>query len=216
VLKAGPSHGERSYLGRLSLGLVILGIALSGWALFNIIGSSSAGSVGSTAQPLRPIKVSSEIPTESVSASDVVGPQQPDYPENPTVGETLGMLSIPVLGQTFLVVEGTGDEELEQGVGHMLDTAMPGEPDNCVISGHRDTVFSDLGKLEVGDQLILQTAAGTFAYEIGRIRIVDKNDVTVVVHADHAVLSVSTCYPFNYVGSAPDRYVLVANLVKSW
>ncbi len=210
--RARPSHGTRSYLGTASLGLMILGIALSGWALFNIIGSSSADSNAL----LRPIKMSSNSPTGSVNASEALGPQQPDYPENPAVGDVLGMLSIPTLGQTFVVIEGTGAEELKQGVGHMLDTAMPGEPDNCVISGHRDTVFSDLGKLETGDQIIMQTAAGTFAYEIGRIRVVDKDDVTVVVPADHAVLSVSTCYPFNYVGSAPDRYVLVANLVASW
>ncbi len=74
----------------------------------------------------------------------------------------------------------------------------------------------NLGKLKIGDQFILQTAAGTFAYEIDRIRIVDKNDRTVVVLTKHAVLTVSTCYPFNYVGSAPDRYALIANLVTSW
>ncbi|MBU4556956.1 MAG: class D sortase [Actinobacteria bacterium] len=209
--RARPSHGTRSYLGTASLGLVILGIALVGWALFNIIGSSS----GDPTASLRPIKVSGDSPTVSVNASDVLGPWQPNYPENPAVGEVLGMLSFPTLGQTFDVIEGTGDEELKRGVGHMLDTAMPGEPDNCVISGHRDTVFSDLGKLDRGDQIILQTAAGTFAYEIGQIRIVDKDDLTVVVPADHAVLSISTCYPFNYVGSAPKRYVLVANLVGS-
>lgn len=206
-----PSHGKRSHLGTASLGLVLLGIALVGWALFNVIGSSS----GDSTAPLRPITVSGDTPTESVNASDVLGPWQPNYPENPAVGEVLGMLSIPALGQTFAVIEGTGDEELKQGVGHMLDTAMPGEPDNCVISGHRDTVFSDLGKLDEGDQIILQTAAGTFVYEIGQIRIVDKDDLTVVVPADRAVLLISTCYPFKYVGSAPDRYVLVANLVES-
>lgn len=210
---ASTSHGVRFYLAIASLGLVILGVALSGWALFNIIGAP----VARPPRHLRPIKVSSDTPTESVSASaTLLGPQQPDYPESPEVGEFLGMLSIPALGQTLPVTEGTGDEELKRGVGHMVDTAMPGEPDNCVISGHRDTVFSDLGKLEIGDQIILQTSAGTFAYEIGRIRIVDKDDLTVVVPADHAVLSVSTCYPFHYVGSAPDRYVLVADLAENW
>ena len=97
----------------------------------------------------------------------------------------------------------------------MVQTAMPGEPDNCVISGHRDTVFTDLGKLKVDDKLIVETAKGTFTYQIRGIRIVHKSDRTVVVPADRAVLTVSTCYPFRYVGAAPDRYVLSADLVAS-
>ena len=92
---------------------------------------------------------------------------------------------------------------------------LPGEKDNCVLSGHRDTVFRELGKLKIGDLLITRTSAGTYTYEIERIRIVDADDRTVIVPADHAVLTVSTCYPFRYVGDAPERYILVADLVTS-
>ena len=92
---------------------------------------------------------------------------------------------------------------------------LPGEEDNCVLSGHRDTVFAKLGKLKIDDQLIVQTSAGTYTYEIKRIRIVDKDDKTVIVPADHAVLTLTTCYQFYFVGSAPDRYILTADLVIS-
>lgn len=98
-------------------------------------------------------------------------------------------------------------------MGHFSQSVLPGAKDNCVLSGHRDTVFAELGKLKVGDRLVARTQAGTFTYEISRIRIVDKDDKTVIVPADHAVLTVTTCYPFDYLGSAPDRYVLVADLV---
>lgn len=125
----------------------------------------------------------------------------------------LGILSIPALKQTFPIIEGTGTKELKKGVGHMPTTVLPGEPDNCVLSGHRDTVFTRLGRLKTGDEFIVQTAAGTFTYKITRIRIVGRNDRTVVVPTDHAVLTVSTCYPFDYVGDAPKRYVLIADLV---
>ncbi|HSQ21574.1 MAG TPA: class D sortase, partial [Coriobacteriia bacterium] len=135
------------------------------------------------------------------------------YPLDPTTGEILGTLTIPALRQSFPVIEGTGTEELKRGVGHLIQTAMPGEPDNCVISGHRDTVFSRLGELEKGDVFVIETATGTYTYEISRVRIVHKDDRTVVVPTDHAVLTVSTCYPFQYVGSAPDRYVLIADLI---
>ena len=59
----------------------------------------------------------------------------------------------------------------------------------------------------------VETSAGTFTYEIKRVRIVDKDDKTVIVPTDHAVLTVTTCYPFDYIGNAPDRYILVADLV---
>lgn len=131
-------------------------------------------------------------------------------PEN---GDIFGKLTIPRLKQSFPLVQGTGDEDLKRGVGHMIRTVMPGELGNCVISGHRDTVFSRLGKVEKGDLLVVETAAGEFTYEVTRIRIVDKEDRTVVVPTEGPVLTVSTCYPFRYVGSAPDRYVLVADLL---
>jgi sortase A len=90
---------------------------------------------------------------------------------------------------------------------------LPGEKDNCVLSGHRDTVFAGLGKLKKGDLVIARTSAGAFTYRITGIRIVRSNDRTVIVPTDHAVLTLSTCYPFNYVGNAPKRYVLIADLV---
>lgn len=155
----------------------------------------------------------SVLGTEGILPSEVASPGAAVFPVRPVKGQRLGILSIPVLKQTFPIIEGTGTAELKKGVGHMLRTALPGEPDNCVLSGHRDTVFTRLGTLKKGQQLIVQTAAGTFTYEIRRIRIVGRNDRTVVVPADHAVLTVSTCYPFDYVGDAPRRYVLSADLV---
>jgi len=91
---------------------------------------------------------------------------------------------------------------------------LPGEKDNCVLSGHRDTVFAKLGKLKLEDQLIVQKSAGTFTYEIKRIRIVNKDDKTVIVPTNDAVLTLTTCYPFNFIGSAPERYIISADLLK--
>lgn len=196
---------------KLSLGVLVLGVGLICWAAFNIWGQSVRPAVRIALEARRPVL--SVLGTEPVLPSEVASPGAAIFPVRPVKGQTFGSLSIPVLKQTFPIVEGTGTAELKKGVGHMLRTAMPGEPDNCVLSGHRDTVFSRLGRLKKGQQLIVQTAGGTFTYQISRIRIVDKNDRTVVVPADHAVLTVSTCYPFDYVGDAPRRYVLSADLV---
>ena len=106
-------------------------------------------------------------------------------------------------------------DDLKKGIGHFIQSVLPGEEDNCVLSGHRDTVFTKLGKLKIGDQLIVQTSAGTFTYEIKLIRIVDKDDKTVIVPTDHAVLTLTTCYPFLFIGSAPNRYILSADLIIS-
>jgi sortase A len=157
--------------------------------------------------------LTSSTPTVSADASSATSPQQLVYPLDPATGEIFATLTIPALGQSFPVIEGTGTNELKRGVGHLVQTAMPGEADNCIISGHRDTVFTRLGELKKGDLLVVESATGTYTYKISRIRIVHKDDRTVVVPTDHAVLTVSTCYPFRYVGSAPDRYVLIADLV---
>jgi sortase A len=142
-------------------------------------------------------------------------PDKPLYPVYPAEGDNIGSLTIPALKQTLPIIEGTGADDLKRGVGHFTQSVLPGEKDNCVLSGHRDTVFSELGKLKIGDQLIVQTSAGTYTYEIKRVRIVHKDDKTVIVPADHAILTLTTCYPFQYVGSAPDRYILIADSVIS-
>jgi sortase A len=173
----------------------------------------AAGRAGSAADDAAP--KGTDRPAEVPVADEVVNADEVVYADYPAAGETIGTLSIPALQKTLPIVEGTGDDELKRGVGHFAQSVLPGANDNCVLSGHRDTVFTGLGKLVVGDQLVVETASGTFTYVISLIRIVDKDDRTVIVPADHAVLTVTTCYPFNYVGSAPDRYVLLADLATA-
>jgi sortase A len=144
-----------------------------------------------------------------------IGHQMPVYTELPKTGDEIGSLSIPALNQNWPIIEGTEEEELAKGVGHFSDSVLPGVYDNCVLSGHRDTVFSEIGKLKIEDKLIVETSAGVFTYKISNIRIVDKDDRTVIVPTTHAVLTITTCYPFNFLGSAPKRYILVANLVRN-
>ena len=139
--------------------------------------------------------------------------QQVNYAKQPNMGDELGVLSIPVLNQNWPIIEGTEEDQLAKGVGHFSQSVLPGVIDNCVLSGHRDTVFSEIGKLKLQDKLIVETSAGVFTYQISKIRIVDKEDRTVIVPTDHAVLTITTCYPFNFVGSAPNRYILVADLL---
>lgn len=136
------------------------------------------------------------------------------YPVRPEKGENIGKLIIPKLGASLPIVHGTDEEELEKGVGHFSKSVLPGEDDNSVLSGHRDTVFRKLGEVGKGDILVVETEAGKFTYKVKNVRIVDKDDRTVIVPKPRATLTVSTCYPFDYIGDSPERYILIANLIS--
>lgn len=126
-------------------------------------------------------------------------------------GETIGMLYIPRLDRELPIVEGTDEEELEQGVGHYSDTGYPGENRQILLSGHRDTVFRQFGELEHGDEFHVKMPYGTFVYEFIDFEIVSADNTTVIdLEREEEYLTISTCYPFTYIGSAPDRYVIYA------
>ena len=136
------------------------------------------------------------------------------YKEYPSVGETFGELIIPKISSSLPIVEGADEDELERGVGHYANSVLPGEKDNSVLSGHRDTVFRRLGEVGIGDLLIVKTTAGEFTYKVRQVRIVDADDRTVIVPKPRATLTVTTCYPFDYIGDAPERYILVGTLIN--
>jgi LPXTG-site transpeptidase (sortase) family protein len=131
----------------------------------------------------------------------------------PKVGDVIGTLSIPKIKKTINIIEGTGTKELKLGVGHYVGSVLPGVSDNSVLAGHRDSVFRNLGQLKIGDLMTVRTSYGTFVYEVHKIRIVNANDRTVIVPTKDAILTLSTCYPFRFVGNAPKRYVVQAGLV---
>jgi sortase A len=145
------------------------------------------------------------------------GPKEQEilYPVRPLEGDNIGSLTIPAIKQVLPIIHGANEDELKKGVGHFAQSVLPGEMDNSVLSGHRDTVFKQLGKLKTHDSLIVKTSAGEFTYVIHTIKIVHKDDKSVIAPTDHAVLTVTTCYPFDYIGDAPDRYILTADLVDA-
>ncbi|WP_071461320.1 class D sortase [Bacillus massilinigeriensis] len=136
------------------------------------------------------------------------------YSTRPAEGEMMGELSIPKINATLPIYHGTDEDELEKGVGHYAGSVLPGEKDNSVLSGHRDTVFRKLGEVGKGDLLVVKTNAGEFTYKVRKVRIVDADDRTVIVPKPRATLTVTTCYPFSYIGDAPERYILVADLTE--
>jgi sortase A len=167
-----------------------------------------------TNQPATEIAAPADIPldVEEVIEDNKAASPPSDYPLHPQIGDLMGELYIPKLDAVLPIYHGTNEDELEKGVGHFSGSVLPGENDNAVLSGHRDTVFRQLGDVGENDLLIVTTAAGEFTYKVKRVRIVDEDDRTVIVPKPKATLTVSTCYPFTFVGAAPKRYVLVAEL----
>lgn len=137
------------------------------------------------------------------------------YSSRPKIGSVIGTISLPSLKANLPLIEGTDEAQLRRGVGHFAQSVLPGMRDNSVLAGHRDSVFSNLGKLKLGDPVVVRTVAGRFTYKVVRFRIVMANDRTVIVPTPTAILTLSTCYPFRYIGSAPKRYIVTAKLVKS-
>lgn len=135
---------------------------------------------------------------------------------NPATNEEVGILQIPSIDAELAIVEGTDPDDLEKGVGHYKGTAYPEQADQIVLSGHRDTVFRRLGDVEIGDIFTLQLPYGNFSYEMVDSKIVDADDTSIIQStAPEEELVITTCYPFSYIGNAPDRYIIYAKPLET-
>jgi sortase A len=130
-------------------------------------------------------------------------------------GDIMGKITIPKIDKELPIIFGTSDDDLRRGVGHYIGTAFPGQNGNVVLSGHRDTVFERLDELQVGDTFDVETLEGNFTYQVYEGKIVESDDRTVIVPYSLPVLTLVTCYPFNFIGDAPQRYILTARLISS-
>lgn len=122
----------------------------------------------------------------------------------------LGVLRIPKARLEVAVLSGTGESTLNRAVGHIEDTALPGTDGNSGIAGHRDGFFRGLKDIERDDAIELETLRGKEVYRVERIWIVDPADVSVLDPTPVRSLTLVTCYPFYYVGPAPQRYIVRA------
>jgi len=130
--------------------------------------------------------------------------------QTPSAPPPLAVLRIPRVGVEAPVLEGTDDWTLNRGVGHIEDTAAPGVDGNVGIAGHRDGFFRPLKDITSGDLLEVETRAGVAQYHVDRVWIVNPDDVSVLDPTPSPSVTLVTCYPFYYVGSAPQRFIVRA------
>jgi sortase A len=131
----------------------------------------------------------------------------------PKQGALLGSISIPRLGVSSVIAEGTDEHTLALSVGHIAGTALPGRGGNVGLAGHRDTLFRGLRNIREKDDILLTTDSGTRIYEVESTHIVAPEDVYVLNDVGRPRLTLVTCYPFYYIGPAPKRFIVQAHLV---
>jgi len=125
----------------------------------------------------------------------------------------IGRIEIQRLGLSAMVIEGMNDSTLRRAVGHIPGTALPGQMGNVAISGHRDTFFRPLRNIKRNDIITLTTLSGVYQYRVVSTKVVGSNDVSVLTSNGRQILTLVTCYPFYFVGSAPDRFIVRAERV---
>jgi len=136
-------------------------------------------------------------------------PAQPSVPNLSWVGR----LSIPRLHLSAMVREGAGEDTLRVALGHIPGTALPGGSGNIGVAGHRDTLFRALRGIRQDDLIRFETLAGTYLYRVDATEVVTSRDVSVLRARHQSELTLVTCYPFFYVGAAPDRFIVKARQI---
>jgi LPXTG-site transpeptidase (sortase) family protein len=155
-----------------------------------------------------------ELPASVVGNGSPIGQAherpQDVVPDAPPIGAAIAEIEVPRVGLHAIVVQGDSDKILRLAVGHMPHTALPGESGNMVFAGHRDSFFRALRGVQRGDQIVIDTHDGSYHYEVESTAIVAPTDVSVLRSNGARELTLITCYPFSWIGSAPQRYIVKA------
>jgi sortase A len=198
--------GPLRWLERL---LLLIGIVALGY--YTYVSAETALYQAYETRELDAILASVPVP-EPKAASTVAPPVRRPPPPR---GATIGKIEIPRLGVAAVGRAGSDARTLRLAVGHIPGTALPGEGGNIGLAAHRDTFFRRLGDIREGDDVRVVTPEGTYHYRVEGTKIVDPSDVWVLDPTDHPALTLVTCYPFRYVGSAPRRFIVRAHLAAS-
>jgi sortase A len=165
----------------------------------------------------RAVQASSLLPSDSHPQASAE-PIHTDALRSPIViaeGALLGEIEIKRLGLAVIIQEGTADETLRKAAGHISGTALPGEAGNVALAAHRDTFFRPLRNIHKNDEITLTTVTGLYRYRVDSTTVVQPDDISVLGHTNQSILTLVTCYPFYYVGSAPQRFIVRAHRVPA-
>jgi LPXTG-site transpeptidase (sortase) family protein len=205
----------KSPLRLLERGLLAAGAALAAWCAVVL---AEARFTKELPVPEPTLVITQTLPGDTgraaVGTGGSVSPSAGRTAPAPAVGSWLARLDVPSVKLRTTVLEGSDDATLARGSGHIEDTPLPGERGNMGIAGHRDTVFRPLRHIQVGDPMDLTTSDRVYHYRISKTLIVQPEDVYVLDPTPQPTLTLVTCYPFEFVGHAPRRFIVQAELVE--
>lgn len=206
----GPGGEKGSAVQRwLAIGLLLTGLGCMGaWTWEQLDSRYYQHSAGRRLEALQ-VRSASVVPSGRAPEARKKRAARERIPE----GDPIGRIEIDRVHLSAIVAEGTADRTLRRAVGHVPSTPLPGDDGNVVLAGHRDSFFRPLRSVEEGDRIRLTTPEEEMEYEITSIEVVGAEDVDVMWPTKERTLTLITCYPFHYIGPAPDRYVVRARQV---
>jgi sortase A len=131
------------------------------------------------------------------------------------IGSLVGRIEIPRLGFQAIVLEGSDSGTLRVAVGRIPETADPGQKGNIVLAGHRDSFFRPLKGIRDGDEIELVTPTGNYRYSVQWTQVVNPTETQVLQPTSVPSLTLVTCYPFHYIGPAPQRFIVRARQIDA-
>jgi sortase A len=158
--------------------------------------------------------IDQQVSDHRLDAPAVLPVNTPEAARPLATGELIGRVDIPRLNLSAAVAEGDDTATLGKAVGHLPDTPLPWDRrGNVGLAAHRDGLFRALKDIHLGDEVRVVTARGEYFYSVRKTRIVNPEDVWVLDPTPQPTVTLITCYPFSYVGSAPQRFIVQAELV---
>jgi len=197
------------WLRRAEIALCVIGLSLLGGAFAAIVHTRVyQARQGRTFSDMERRATASTYGLESPPVLASTGPSTLAPDADPLV---LGRIEIPRIGVSAIVREGDDDTTLAVAVGHIPGTARPGERGNMALAGHRDSFFRALRQIQLHDTIRIRTAGRRYEYRVDSTEVVAPEETRVLDPTGDAVLTLVTCYPFEYVGHAPNRFIVRAS-----
>lgn len=193
----------------LALGLLLIGLGFMGaWTWEQVDTRLYQRSAGSRLAAMQARAASTATAERGSARTGTPGARSPIR-----AGDPIGRIDIDRVGLSAIIAEGDDPRTLRRAVGHVPSTPLPGDDGNVVLAGHRDTFFRALRTVEEGDRIRVTTPDERLDYEITSIEVVGPEETDVMWPTKERSLTLITCYPFHYIGPAPDRYVVRARQV---
>jgi len=205
--------------GAAIVGVLLVGIWFAAWVHGNVMSRRDLARFETARAAHERVEVSPMARAEAPSGLPVdtslwADGRTKEYRESllHDFGVPMAVMRIRKLDIEVPVLPGTDDLTLNRGVGWIEGTAAPGTDGNCAVAGHRDGFFRGLKDIKLGDTIEVETLDGLRTYVVDDLTIVDPSNVSVLAERDLPSVTLVTCYPFYFVGSAPQRFIVRASL----